>query len=52
MVRKIRLVFGACYVPAARHDPGRKLHLIHVYELLAERGYTFHGKCMPIVAPH
>ena len=52
MAKRIRLVFGACYLPAAQHDSGHKLHLIHVYELLAECGYTSHRKCIIVVAPH
>jgi len=33
MVKKIRLVFGACCLPAARHDSTYKLQLVHVSQL-------------------
>lgn len=52
MAKKIRLGSGEYYPTAARHDLRRKLHLVHVYMLLAKCGYTWHGKCMLIVDPH
>jgi hypothetical protein len=40
MAKRIRLVFGACYLPAAQHDLECKLHLMHGSELLAKCGST------------
>ena len=38
MARKIRLVFGACFLPIAQLDPKCKLQLMRVYELSTKCG--------------